>query len=113
MDPGSEDIDVRSSDTLDMELEALRRRVLQSREENGRLQRLLELTPQEARLPDPARTAIFDVAPGAVHAGTSPETKVRFFRALFAARTDVYAQRWENSRSGKIGMDASCAGRLA
>ena len=63
----------------------------------------MELTPQEARLPDPAQTAIFDVAPGAVHAGSSPETKVKFFRALFAARTDVYAQRWENSRSGKSG----------
>ena len=29
--------------------------------------------------------------------------KVAFFRALFAARTDVYAQRWENIRSGKSG----------
>jgi superfamily II DNA or RNA helicase len=103
LNPGSEDIDVSSSDTLDTELEALRRQVLQLREDNARLQRLLELTPQEARLPDPAQTAIFDVAPGAVHAGSFPETKVKFFRALFAARTDVYAQRWENSRSGKSG----------
>ena len=103
MDPGSDDIGVRSSDTLDAELEGLRRQVLQLREENARLLRLLELTPQEARLPDPTQTAIFDVAPGAVHAGSSSATKVRFFRTLFAAHTDVYAQRWENPRSGKSG----------
>ena len=81
----------------------MRQQVLQLQVENARLERLLELTPQEARLPDPAQTAIFDVAPGAVHAGSSPESKVRFFRALFAARTDVHAKRWENARSGKSG----------
>jgi hypothetical protein len=29
--------------------------------------------------------------------------KVGFFAALFAARTDVYATRWENTRTGKAG----------
>ena len=81
----------------------MRRQVLRLRMENARLLRLLELTPQEARLPDPAQTAIFDLDPGSIHAGSSPTTKVRFYRALSAARTDVYAQRWENARSGKSG----------
>ena len=71
MDPGSEDVIVHSSDTLDTELQALRRQVLHLRTENARLLRLLELTPQEARLPDPAQTAIFDVDPGPIHAGSS------------------------------------------
>ncbi|MBF6557762.1 MAG: DEAD/DEAH box helicase [Acidimicrobiales bacterium] len=71
--------------------------------ENARLLRLLELTPQEARLPGPIQTAIFDAAPGSVHGGSTPAVKVAFFRALFAARTDVYAKRWENRRSGKAG----------
>ncbi|MGH3877375.1 MAG: TOTE conflict system archaeo-eukaryotic primase domain-containing protein [Actinophytocola sp.] len=29
--------------------------------------------------------------------------KVDFFAALFAARTDIYATRWENARAGKAG----------
>jgi len=103
MDLGSEDVGGQLSDTLDTELQALRRQVLHLRMENARLLRLLELTPQEARLPNPAQTAIFDVDPGSIHAGSSPTTKVRLYRTLFAARTDVYAQRWENARSGKSG----------
>ena len=92
-----------SSVSLDAELTALREQVAQLRVENARLLRLLELTPQQARLPDPVQTGIFDAPPGFVHAGSPPASKVRFFRALFAARTDAYAQRWENARSGKSG----------
>ncbi len=103
MAPPPDDVGIGSSSPLDTELNALREQVAQLRTENARLLRLLALTPQEARLPDPVQTAIFDVAPGSVHAGSPPETKVRFYRALFAARTDVYAKRWENARSGKSG----------
>jgi hypothetical protein len=38
-----------------------------------------------------------------VHAGSPPEVKVAFFGALFAARTDLYAVRWENARTGQKG----------
>jgi hypothetical protein len=38
-----------------------------------------------------------------VDADSTPEAKVAFFGALFAARTDVYAVRWENRRAGKAG----------
>jgi hypothetical protein len=38
-----------------------------------------------------------------VHAGSPAEVKVALFGALFCARTDVYAVRWENARSGKAG----------
>lgn len=88
---------------LDDELAALRDQVKQLRAENARLLRLLELTPQQARPPGPAQAGFFDTAPGAVHAGSTPAEKVAFFGALFAARTDVYAIRWENARSGKSG----------
>jgi hypothetical protein len=71
--------------------------------ENARLLRLLELTPAQARPPSPVRTGIFDAVPGSVHLGSSPALKVAFFAALFGARTDVYAVRWENRRSGKAG----------
>lgn len=97
------DDDAGPSAGLDAELAALRGQVSQLRAENDRLLRLLELTPQEARLPGPVQTGIFDAAPGSVHSGSPPAMKVAFFRALFAARTDVYARRWENARSGKSG----------
>lgn len=95
------------------ELAALRTQVTRLQAENARLLRLLELTPQQAVLPGSVQTGIFDAAPGAVHADSSPRAKVAFFAALFAARRDVFAVRWENDRSGKSGwMPAVRGGRL-
>jgi superfamily II DNA or RNA helicase len=81
----------------------MRSQVAELHSENARLLRLLELTPLQARPPGPVQTGMFDAAPGSVHAGSPPATKVAFFAAMFGARTDVYAVRWENSRSGKAG----------
>jgi superfamily II DNA or RNA helicase len=81
----------------------LRAEVDQLRAENARLQRLLDLRPGESRPPGPTQIGIFDSPPGAVHNGSSSEEKIAFFRALFAARTDVHAVRWENSRTGRSG----------
>src|SRR3954454_22847764 len=89
---------------LDDELSALRDEVARLRAENARLLRLLELTPREARPPGPVQTGVFDAAPGPVHAGSAAAAKVAFFAALFAARPDVYALRWENAgRDGRAG----------
>lgn len=60
--------------------------------------------------PGPAQTGFFDAAPGTVHNGTPAEIKVAFYRALFAARTDVYAVRWENPRSGRKGWSPAVRG---
>jgi hypothetical protein len=84
-------------------LTGLRDEIARLQAENARLLRLLNLTPTEARPPGPIQTGIFDAAPGAVHAGSSPAEKVAFYAALFAARTDAYAVRWENARSGRSG----------
>lgn len=91
------------SAALDEELAALRRDVTRLRAENTRLLRLLELTPRQARTPDPTPTAIFDAAPGPVQADSSPPAKVAFYAALFGARTDVYALRWDNPRTSRSG----------
>ena len=88
---------------LDSELATLRAELTTLRAENARLLRLLELTPDEARPAGPSQTAIFEAAPGVVHAESSPAAKVAFYASLFAARTDVYAVRWDNARSGKSG----------
>ena len=71
------------------------------RAENARLRRLLDLTPEQARPPAATQTGLFLDRPGPVTASSSGPDKVRFFRALFAARTDVYAIRWENARAGR------------
>jgi superfamily II DNA or RNA helicase len=85
------------------ELASLRALTARLRSENARLLRLLELTPKQAAPPGPAQTGFFDGQPGPVDRQSAPETKVAFFAALFAARTDIYATRWENTRVGKAG----------
>jgi hypothetical protein len=88
---------------LDDELSALRDQVVRLRAENARLRRLLELTPQQARPPGPVQTDVFDGEPGPVHASSPASAKVAFYASLFAARPDVYAVRWENARTGRVG----------
>ena len=72
------------------------------RAENARLLRLLKLTPQQAAPPGPAQAAYFEAPPGLVDHGSPEGDKVVFFGALFAARTDVYATRFDNPRTGKV-----------
>ncbi len=93
------------------ELRSLRRHLAQSRAENARLLRLLQLTPSQATVPGPSQTGLFDRHPGPVDAGSSPAAKVSFFRTLFAAREDVYAVRWQNARSGRSGWAPGIVGR--
>ncbi|MEU6265861.1 TOTE conflict system archaeo-eukaryotic primase domain-containing protein [Saccharopolyspora shandongensis] len=85
------------------ELARLRALTAQLQAENARLLRLLELTPKQAAPPGPVQTGYFEGHPGPVDRQSAPEVKVEFFAALFAARNDVYATRWENSRIGKAG----------
>ncbi len=70
------------------------------RAENARLMRMLKLSPRQAEPPDPAQAGFFEAPPGPVHKESPNDAKVAFFRALFAARADIYATRIENSRSG-------------
>jgi hypothetical protein len=73
------------------------------RAENARLLRLLKLSPQLAAPPGPAQAAYFEAPPGLVRDGSPSDAKVAFYGALFAARTDVYATRFDNPRTGKGG----------
>ena len=79
------------------------REIARLRAENARLLRLLQLTQQESAAPGPAQGGFFEAPPGAVHSGSPPDAKVAFFGALFAARTDIYAVRWDNPRTGQKG----------
>ena len=82
---------------------AVEAELVRLRSENARLLRLLKLTPQQAAPLGPAQAAYFEAPPGLVYDGSPPEAKVAFYAALFAARTDVYAIRFDNSRTGKGG----------
>ncbi|WP_143060852.1 TOTE conflict system archaeo-eukaryotic primase domain-containing protein [Saccharopolyspora shandongensis] len=85
------------------EVASLRALTARLQAENRRLLRLLELTPARASPPGPVQTGFFEARPGPVDRQSAPEVKVDFFGALFAARTDIYAVRWENTRTGKAG----------
>lgn len=82
---------------------ALASELAELRAENARLRRLLKLTPREAAPPGPGQAGFFDAPPGLVHSGSPPQMKVGLFGKLFAARTDIYAVRWENARTGRAG----------
>jgi len=99
------DNDVRSvaAAGLAEELASLQRLTARLQAENARLLRLLELAPKQAAPPGPVQTGFFEAAPGPVDRQSPPEVKVDFFGQLFAARTDIYAVRWENARTGKAG----------
>lgn len=79
------------------------------RAENARLLRLLKMTPEQAAAPGPGQAGFFEAPPGLVDDGSPPEVKVAFFGALFAARTDVYAVRYDNPRTGGAAGCPRCA----
>lgn len=86
-----------------MSRDDLERELAQLRQENARLKRLLRLTSREL---EPARgdqSAWFDRPPGPVTAASPAEAKIALYSALFQARPDVYAVRWENRRCGTSG----------
>jgi hypothetical protein len=85
------------------EVASLRALTARLQAENARLLRLLELTSKQAAPPGPVQTGFFEAPPGPVDRLSPPEVKVDFFGALFAARGDIYAVRWENTRTGTAG----------
>ncbi|WP_405072114.1 DEAD/DEAH box helicase [Kribbella sp. NBC_01510] len=95
--------DERSTTPVAQELSELRALVARLRSENTRLLQLLKLSPAELAPPGPAQTGIFESRPGPVDSRSSADAKVAFFRALFAARTDIYAERWQSQRTGRSG----------
>src|SRR4030088_149265 len=91
------------NDLPSAEVAGLRGLTTRLQAENARLLRLLELTPKQAAPPGPVQTGFFEAPPGPVDRQSPPEVKVDFFGQLFTARTDIYAVRWENARTGKAG----------
>jgi hypothetical protein len=90
---------------VDEELTQLRRELERVRAENVRLSRLLDLRGLDtAPLPEQLAAA------RPVTMSSSVSDKLALYAGLFRARTDVYAVRWENVRTGASGWMPAVAG---
>ena len=87
----------------------LRREVHRLRAENARLSRLLELRGQDTA-PSPEQLSAAVAAPGMVTMASPVADKLALFADRFRARSDVYAVRWENTRTGAAGWMPAVAG---
>ncbi len=93
----------------------LQRRVSELEAENARLRLLLNLdrsdSGQSIATWSPRLVDITTMTPHPpVDHNSSPSDKLALFRSLFRGRNDVYAIRWENSRSGKHGWSPAIRG---
>lgn len=103
------------------ELAALRRRLAELEAENQRLRGVLgfddasRVSPVEAWEPTlfSGATRETEGPPPIADRDSAPEAKVTLFRSLFTGRDDVYAQRWENARTGKAGWGPAVRGGWA
>ena len=87
----------------------LRREVERLRAENARLSRLLELRGQDTA-PSPEQLSAPVAAPGLVTMASPVADKLALFADRFRARADVYAVRWESTRTGTSGWSPAVAG---
>jgi len=93
--------------------EELARRIDELREENARLRGLLGFDTRAGDghrrawaatlLTEPAERPVVD-------ASAREAEKVALLRSLFGARSDVYATRWENTSTGKLGWSPAVRG---
>ena len=90
---------------MDDELIQVRRELDRVRAENARLSRLLDLRGQDTA-PSPEQLA----ATRPVTMSSPVRDKLALYADLFRARTDVYAVRWENHRTGASGWMPAVAG---
>ncbi len=102
------------SQRLEAELEESRRELRTAEAEVARLQALLGID-DAARVDahkEVLRPNLFAEAEAlpTVDTHSSPEAKVALFRNLFGGRNDVYAQRWENAKTGKSGWSPAVRG---
>jgi superfamily II DNA or RNA helicase len=97
--------DFRRPQERDREIAAVRERLAQLASEKAELEASLAglfAAREDEAGPLPAMAAPVNVA-------SSPAAKVALFRSLFRGRDDIFPNRWENSKSGKVGYAPACA----
>jgi superfamily II DNA or RNA helicase len=91
------------------EFAPLRRELERLRAENVRLSRLLDMRGQDTT-PAPEQLSAAIHKPGPVTMSSPVEDKLALYAERFRARSDVYAVRWENTRTGADGWMPAVAG---
>ncbi len=94
---------------VDSELDRLRRELDRLRAENVRLSRLLDLQGQDTA-PAPEQLSAAVSPPGTVVMSSPVAQKLALYTDRFRARTDVYAVRWDNARTGASGWMPAVTG---
>jgi TOTE conflict system, Archaeo-Eukaryotic Primase domain len=94
---------------VESELARLRGEVDRLRAENARLARLLDLRGQDT-VPAAEQLSAAVAPPGLVSMSSPVEDKLALYAHRFRARTDVYAVRWDNARTGASGWTPAVAG---
>lgn len=89
--------------SLTADLDAMHSRIAELEADNAHLRGMLKLSEHQGKRPGAAPTVMFDAVPGTVAAASAAREKVAFYAALFAARNDVYAVRWDSDRAGRGG----------
>jgi superfamily II DNA or RNA helicase len=101
------------SQHLEAELEETRRELRTAEAEVARLQGLLGMGDRRSDAHrEVLRPRLFAEAEPLPRVDThsSPEAKLRLYRILLSGRDDVYAQRWENAKTGKSGWSPAVRG---
>lgn len=91
------------------DVDQLRRELHRLRAENERLARLLDLRGQ-GTAPAPEQPTAGLAPSGAVTMDSPVADKLALYGDMFRARTDVYAMRWQNARTGASGWMPAVAG---
>ena len=84
--------------------------------ENTLLKAEVEKLRKKLNMPEPARPVLnITAAPtktekdiAKVHNNSSPSQKIELFMSLFHGRTDVFAKRWQNAKTGKGWYQPAC-----
>ena len=95
-----------SGSDLQHRLDGVLREVDRLRAENERLRTVLKLAQRTKTILDPSKP---EPAPSVAGSPASADEKVALVRRLFRGRDDVYALRWESTRTGKSGYAPATA----
>ena len=104
-----------NTDNAAARLSAMEAELASLRDENTRLRKMLGLDDARPAEVTPWRPSLFGVRNAHdrledVDHESPTATKVALFRQLFVGRSDVYALRWENARTGKSGWGPAVRG---
>jgi hypothetical protein len=67
----------------------------------------------EPEVNTPSRSAITFLPKIHIHINSHPKEKIELFMSLFRGRSDVFAKRWQSTKTGTGGYQPACANEMA